>query len=324
MSTEITPTSPVEIFLDATRLTQLWRAAKVFAGSRLIPQHLQGKTEDVLIGLALAHEMGESPLAVLQSIYFVSGRAGWSAQYQIARANRFGPFCGPIRWRVEEGPARQWGGKQGWTAPNLIVTAYGVLDGEEVSVTVDMVTADAEGWTRLDRHGNSKYRTMPAQMLRYRAATWLIRLYCPEVMYGLQTVEELEDVAAAETVIDVRAEPSRPGPKHTSADDALAAAAQLTEDAPQPAEALIQERPEPEVVETPSKAAPRRRKADPRDAILGRISEIEAELADYVDPDQLEAAWGDRGPRQRASAADLRSYERELGSMLDALLAEEF
>ena len=34
-------------------------------------------------------------------------------------------------------------------------------------------------------------------MLRYRAATLLIRTHSPEVLNGLQTREELEDVAAA-------------------------------------------------------------------------------------------------------------------------------
>jgi hypothetical protein len=35
---------------------------------------------------------------------------------------------------------------------------------------------------------------MPQLMLRYRAAALLVRLYCPEVLMGYQTAEELEDV----------------------------------------------------------------------------------------------------------------------------------
>jgi hypothetical protein len=52
-----------------------------------------------------------------------------------------------------------------------------------------MDTARKEGWTK-----NPKYKTMPEQMLRYRSATWLIRLHCPEVLLGMQASEEIQDV----------------------------------------------------------------------------------------------------------------------------------
>ena len=31
-------------------------------------------------------------------------------------------------------------------------------------------------------------------MLRYRSATWLIRTHCPEVLLGMQSSEEIQDV----------------------------------------------------------------------------------------------------------------------------------
>ena len=61
--------------------------------------------------------------------------------------------------------------------------------GEVVKVSVSMETAKKEGWTR-----NTKYQTMPEQMLRYRSATWLIRLHCPEVLLGMQASDEISDV----------------------------------------------------------------------------------------------------------------------------------
>ena len=35
---------------------------------------------------------------------------------------------------------------------------------------------------------------MPDQMLRYRAAAWLIRTTAPEISMGLQTADEIIDV----------------------------------------------------------------------------------------------------------------------------------
>jgi hypothetical protein len=50
-----------------------------------------------------------------------------------------------------------------------------------------MREAIAEGWTK-----NNKYKTLPELMLRYRAATLLIRTHVPEVLNGMHMVEEIE------------------------------------------------------------------------------------------------------------------------------------
>ena len=55
--------------------------------------------------------------------------------------------------------------------------------------TVSIAMAKAEGWTR-----NSKWRTMPEQMLKYRAATFFGRQYIPDLLLGVQTSEEVVDI----------------------------------------------------------------------------------------------------------------------------------
>lgn len=79
-------------------------------------------------------------------------------------------------------------------AVDLKVTAYTNLKktGEEISYTITMREAIAENWTK-----NPKYRTLPELMLRYRAATLLIRTHAPEVLNGMHMVEEIEDVVMA-------------------------------------------------------------------------------------------------------------------------------
>ena len=47
-------------------------------------------------------------------------------------------------------------------------------------MTVDLALAKRENWTK-----NSKYKTMPEQMLKHRANKWLISMYAPEVLLGL-------------------------------------------------------------------------------------------------------------------------------------------
>lgn len=163
---------------DTGRFEHSYRVAKMFSGSQLVPKHLQGKVEDVMIALSIADRLGEDPLTIMQSIYIVSGKAGWSSSYMIARINQSGKIKGRITWDVSG------------TGKELSVTAKATLadTGEVVTATATMQMAIAEGWV-----SNKKYQSMPEQMLRFRSAAMLQRLYFPEVMLGMRTAEELED-----------------------------------------------------------------------------------------------------------------------------------
>jgi hypothetical protein len=176
-----------DILFNPERFEQAQRVASMLVQSPLVPDHIRGKTAkegvaNVVMSIAMAQEMGENPIIVMQSIYFVGGKAGWSAQYMIARANRSGVFQGAIRFRTAG------------AGKDLSVTAYATLKGdtEPVEATADMKMAEAEGWTR-----NPKYKSMAEHMLTWRAATFLIRRYAPQVMLGYHTSDELEDIAPA-------------------------------------------------------------------------------------------------------------------------------
>jgi len=164
-----------------------WRRARAFSMSRMVPAHFQNKPEDCMVAVMMARQLGVDPLLALQNVQVVNGRPGFSASFAIGLANQRGPFAGPITWTSK--------GK----GDTLEVTAHAVVKttGEKVSATVSMEIAKAEGWVK-----NPKYRTMPEQMLRYRSGTWLIRLHCPEVLLGLSSSDELEDIRP----VTVRAE----------------------------------------------------------------------------------------------------------------------
>lgn len=222
------------------------RAANLFASSQLIPAALRGKPADCFIGLHMAERMNEDPLTVLQNIVIVKGNAGWKAQYMIARANASGVFKGRIKWRVTG------------AGDAMSVVAYATLaeTGEEVaSPAIDMKMAKAEGWTQ-----NAKYQSMPEVMLRYRAATFLVRFNCPEVMLGMQTAEEVEDLhyaGAPRPSVDGGYEPVDGGELvATEADpfEQAAAGAKLAE-AKKPAQVTAQE---------PSAAATSEAKSEPQ------------------------------------------------------------
>jgi hypothetical protein len=163
--------------------------ARTFALSALLPDSIKGNSYEqavanCLIATQMAHVMGEIPFVVMQNIHIVKGKAGFAAQYMIARANASGLFKGRLNWRIDKSDPK-----------NLSVTCYATLAETEevVEFTVDMAMAKAEGWTT-----NKKYETMPEVMLRYRSATFLIRFYAPDVMLGYRTTDEIEDVSFAE------------------------------------------------------------------------------------------------------------------------------
>jgi hypothetical protein len=166
-----------DLFSDPNSFAHGQRVAKLFAASKLVPNHFRGNVADCLIALQIARRLDEDPLTVFQNIYFVNGKPGWATSYLIARANRSGVFQRQITWHATNE------GNDG-----LSVTAKATLSsGDVVTATATMRMAMEEGWTK-----NSKYQSMPEHMLRWRSATMLIRLFAPEIMTGLPAMDEIE------------------------------------------------------------------------------------------------------------------------------------
>jgi hypothetical protein len=159
------------------------RAANVLSKSTLVPKEYQGNVANCLIALNMANRMNADPLMVMQNLFIVYGRPGWSSQFLISTFNTSGKFSA-LRYK--------WGGEPGtdgwWCQAWAIEKASGEkLEGAFVTIGL----AKEEGW--YGKNG-SKWKTMPQQMLMYRAASWFIRAYAPELAMGMHTTEELHDV----------------------------------------------------------------------------------------------------------------------------------
>lgn len=229
-STALTTTQPGQpqgpgtlAFLhDGAALDHLYRVAKCFSMSGLVPGHFQGKPEACMIALMYAEQLGEHPMLLFQELTVINGRPNTSARFAISRANKSGLLQGPITW-ISKGQGEA-----------LEVTASATLreTGEVVTATVSMKEAAADGWTR-----NPKYRSIPEQMLRWRAATRLINLYMPEVLFGLGVREEAEV-----RPVTVREQPAEDGTVVADLNRQIAAAAEPAgEPAEQPAAVVAAE-----------------------------------------------------------------------------------
>jgi len=165
------------------------RKAQIYAKSSLVPKEYQNNIGNVLIAQNMANRMGADTLMVMQNLYVVHGRPGWSAQFLIATFNSCGRFSA-IRYRFEGTE-----GKDDWgcVAMATELSTGDVIEGTKITLGM----AKKEGWSTKN---GSKWLTMPEQMMRYRAATFLIRSTAPEIGMGLMTKEELDDVIDGEVV----------------------------------------------------------------------------------------------------------------------------
>lgn len=171
-------------FQSADGFALLQRMANMFVSSTLVPEQFRGQNNfgNCVIALNMAQRLGADPLMVMQNLYVVYGTPSWSSKFMIAMFNQCGRY---ESIRYEET------GKKGTDTQGVIAWAKEkstgeILKGPEVTIK----TAKDEGW--YGKNG-SKWKTMPEQMLRYRAAAWFIRTTAPELSMGLQTVDEVKD-----------------------------------------------------------------------------------------------------------------------------------
>jgi hypothetical protein len=176
------------------------RKAKVYSESSLVPKEYQRNVGNVLIATDMARRMGADVLMVMQNLYIVHGRPGWSAQFLIATFNSCGRFSA-IRYRFKGKP-----GSDDWGCLAYCVESATneELTGTEITIGI----AKKEGW--YGKPG-SKWQTIPEQMLRYRAATFLIKSIAPEIGMGLQTAEELQDMGPGQVIEPIKVQPSNGG-----------------------------------------------------------------------------------------------------------------
>ena len=278
---QVAPTQqsqPISAFSSENAFVSVQRMAKALASSTLVPDSYRGEANlgNCIIALELSQRIGASVMAVMQSMVPIHGKPTWSASFLIATVNSCGRFS-PMRFR--------WVGKEGtddWGCRAFAVERESNLELVGALVTIGM--AKAEGW--YGKNG-SKWKTMPEQMLQYRAAAFWCRAYAPEIALGMHTSEEIQDtpvtqqvvqpaVAATVTasVVDVTPTPPEPKRRKKAEPEAIAVA----EPVPAPT-------PEPEPSPTPAQApAPTPiPSADPVDATvdstLAQIGITYAQLA---------------------------------------------
>lgn len=174
-------TTDIGSWMNPETFNHMARVSSTLAKSNLVPQNYQNKPEDCLIAFDMANRMGVNPLMVMQNLYVVKGKPAWSGQACMALINASGRFVNV---------KHNYFGKEGADERGCFVSADRADTGEHIEgVKVTLAMAKAEGWT-----SNAKWRNMPELMLAYRSAAFFARVYCPDMLMGCQTTDEVDDV----------------------------------------------------------------------------------------------------------------------------------
>lgn len=179
-------------FFDLQSFELIQRIANGFSKSTLVPKEYQGNVSNCMIALNLAQRINGDPLMVMQNLIIVHGRPTWSAQYLIATANMCGRFSA-IRFEFFGDKSNDSWGCRAWAIEQRTGEK---LVGSDVTIAI----AKKEGW--YGKNG-SKWQSIPQQMLMYRAGSWWVRAYAPELSMGLMTADEENDVFDAQISSDV-------------------------------------------------------------------------------------------------------------------------
>lgn len=206
------------------------RIGGMFAKSTIVPKAYQGNVANCAIAVDVAMHLGGgvSPLTVMQNLVIVNGTPTWHAPFLVACINASEKYT-PIDYEEKNLGKIGKGAKvkvyvyeNGKSTEKTITTdeyadvdnlactafAYNLASGNKLTgSTITVKMAMEEGWYA---RSGSKWKTMPQQMLKYRAASFWQRAYEPGIAMGFQTTEEVHDtMPEGATVVDVTDEPAK-------------------------------------------------------------------------------------------------------------------
>ncbi|GAA4493629.1 RecT family recombinase [Pseudaeromonas paramecii] len=200
------PVNPIgqNLTLDVGSMTAMMSLAEVMAtGKATIPQEYRNSPGDCLAVVMQAVQWGMNPFAVAQKTHFVSGKIGYEAQLVNAVITAlaptkdrlhfewFGPWEKVIgKFEIKRGDKGEYR-VPGWKLADeegIGVRCWATIKGESEPRVLELFLAQAR--TR----NSTLWADDPRQQLAYLATKRWARLYCPDVIMGVYTPDELDEI----------------------------------------------------------------------------------------------------------------------------------
>lgn len=199
------------MLLDDGTMDRLERVAKLMASGRTtLPKHLQGSPGDCFAVCLQSVQWGMNPFAVAQKTHLVNGTLGYEAQLVNAVITARAPVTERIRYEwfgswekiIGKFVERESKTKKddnghplkyrvpGWSIQDeegLGVHVWATFKGESEPRKLTLLLTQAR--TR----NSTLWADDPRQQLAYLAVKRWSRLYCPDVILGVYTPDELDD-----------------------------------------------------------------------------------------------------------------------------------
>ena len=230
--------NPSLMLFDTGRMRALMKFATVMADSAVtVPKHLQGKPSDCLAITLQAMRWRMDPYVVAGKTHVVNGNLGYEAQLVVAVLKNSGAVKGRPHYEYKG-------------------------DGQALECRAGFIPADEDAilwteWIRIDSiavKNSPLWKTNQKQQLGYLQARNWARLYAPDALLGVYTVDEFEDTdgappaprgpqrksAATPTQMVDEVPKAEQGPRDDTPSQPAATAAASTE---QPAQAAAQKAP---------------------------------------------------------------------------------
>ncbi|WP_237929939.1 RecT family recombinase [Buttiauxella sp. S19-1] len=191
-------------------LTQLTSFANLMADSTVaVPEHLVGKPADCMAIVMQAMQWGMNPYAVAQKTHLVSGKLGYEAQLVNAVISSSNAISGRFHYEYggdwskcsstkeitvkKKGRNGEYSSTErvrGWSDADevgLYIRVGAVLRGEK-----EITWGEKIHLSSVVIRNSPLWVSNPKQQIAYLALKYWSRLYCPDVILGVYTPDELE------------------------------------------------------------------------------------------------------------------------------------
>jgi len=189
--------------LVPTTLSEAMQFSEVLSQSAMVPREYQGKPANTLVAIQWGMELGLAPMQALQNIAVINGKPSIYGDALLAMV-RADHRCRGVKEYLD-----------GETAVCLITRSHNNGEVEEIERKFSVDDAKRAGlWGK-----QGPWKQYPQRMLQMRARSLAIRDGFPDVIKGLISVEEAQDMPAPMKPVEPQPAPSGP----TIAERAMAA-----------------------------------------------------------------------------------------------------
>ncbi|PKQ30907.1 MAG: hypothetical protein CVT62_10565 [Actinobacteria bacterium HGW-Actinobacteria-2] len=219
------PTNPA--LLDRT--TDSWTAvlldvvtlAENIANTEFVPGGLRGSVPKTVAAILHGRELGLPPMTSLAHTQVINGRPGTSAEVMRALILQAGHDL-----HIEVSTAERCtikGRRSGWAEDRWTTVTFTMQDAARAGLLEDKRSKDG-------RVTPSMYKKWPQALLLARASTILARMIFADVIHGMRSVEELQDMDGADAAGYV---PDQPNTTTVSRQSSLGSSPAVEAEAPQ-------------------------------------------------------------------------------------------